>query len=40
MKTTKTLENGILTVELEGKLDTSVAPEVEKEINESLDDAD
>ena len=40
MKTTKTLENGILTIALDGKLDTATAPEVQVEIEADVEEAD
>ena len=39
MNTTKTLENGILTVLLDGKLDTSTAPQVQSEIEADVANA-
>ncbi len=40
MKMTKTQNGASLTIALEGRLDTMTAPELEKELNASLDDAD
>ncbi len=40
MNTTKTLENGILTVLLDGKLDTSTTPQVQSEIEADVESAD
>lgn len=37
MNITKTIENDKLTIEIEGRLDTSTSPELEKELAESLD---
>ncbi|HOO79850.1 MAG TPA: STAS domain-containing protein [Lachnospiraceae bacterium] len=37
MNITKTREEGKLTVKLEGRLDTSTAPELERELGEALD---
>ncbi|MDE7436646.1 MAG: STAS domain-containing protein [Lachnospiraceae bacterium] len=36
MTITKNTENGVLTLALEGRLDTNTAPELEKEISASL----
>lgn len=36
MTITKNTENGVLTLALEGRLDTNTAPELEKEIGEDL----
>ena len=40
MKVTKTLENGILTVLLEGKMDTGTTPQVAEEIEADIENAD
>ena len=40
MKMTKTQNGTSLTIALEGRLDTMTAPELEKELNASLDDSD
>ena len=40
MKMTKTQNGTSLTIALEGRLDTMTAPELEKELNASLNDAD
>ena len=40
MNTTKTLENGVLTVLLDGKLDTGTTPQVTSEIEADIDSAD
>ena len=40
MKITKSLNGSALNVALEGRLDTTTAPELEKELNESLNAAD
>ena len=40
MNVTKTLENGILTVLLDGKMDTGTAPQVAEEIETDIDNAD
>ena len=40
MKITKTMNGTSLTIALEGRLDTNTAPELEKELKDSLDDAD
>ena len=40
MKITKNLNGTNLTIALEGRLDTTTAPELEKELNESLNAAD
>ena len=40
MKMTKTLNGTSLTIALEGRLDTTTAPELEKELQASLDGAD
>ena len=39
MKMTKTQNGGSLTIALQGRLDTTTAPELEKELLSSLDDA-
>ncbi|MBD5547798.1 MAG: STAS domain-containing protein [Lachnospiraceae bacterium] len=38
MTITKSTENAVLTLELEGRLDTNTAPELEKEISTDLTD--
>lgn len=38
MTITKNMENGVLTLALEGRLDTNTAPELEKEIGADLTD--
>lgn len=40
MNTTKTLENGVLTVLLDGKLDTGTTPQVTSEIEADIDNAE
>ncbi len=40
MKITKTLEGSTLLISLEGRLDTQTAPELEKELDTSLDSAE
>ena len=40
MKITKTLNGTTLNIALEGRLDTTTAPELEKELKDSLDTAD
>jgi anti-sigma B factor antagonist len=40
MNVTKTLENGILTVLLDGKMDTGTTPQVAEEIEADIDNAD
>ena len=40
MKITKTLNGTNLNIALEGRLDTTTAPELEKELKESMDGAD
>lgn len=40
MNTTKSLENGILTVLLDGKLDTNTTPQVQSEIEADVESAD
>ena len=40
MKITKTLNGITLNIALEGRLDTTTAPELEKELKDSLDTAD
>ena len=40
MNTTKTLENGILTVILDGKLDTNTTPQVQSELEADVENAD
>ena len=39
MQITKTLNGSALTISLEGRLDTTTAPELEKELKDSLDAA-
>jgi anti-sigma B factor antagonist len=40
MNVTKTLENGILTVLLDGKMDTGTTPQVAEEIEADIENAD
>ena len=40
MNTTKSFENGILTVLLDGKLDTNTTPQVQSEIESDVESAD
>ena len=40
MTINKTSENGVLTVSLGGRLDTATAPELEKELNECLEECE
>lgn len=40
MNVTKTLENGILTVLLDGRMDTGTTPQVAEEIEADIDNAD
>jgi anti-sigma B factor antagonist len=40
MNTTKTFENGILTVLLDGKLDTNTTPQVQSEIEADVENAE
>jgi anti-sigma B factor antagonist len=40
MNVTQTLENGILTVLLDGKMDTGTTPQVAEEIEADIDNAD
>ena len=40
MNTTKTLENGILTVSLDGRLDTGTTPQVQSEIAADVESAE
>lgn len=40
MNTTKTLENGVLTILLDGKLDTGTTPQVTSEIEADIDNAE
>ena len=40
MNVTKTLENGILTVLLDGRMDTGTTPQVAEEIEVDIDNAD
>ena len=40
MNVTKTLENGILTVLLDGRMDTGTTPQVAEEIETDIDNAD
>ncbi len=40
MNIKKTSQNGVLTFELEGRLDSVSAPELETEVNESINDAE
>lgn len=39
MTINKTIQNGVLTFELEGRLDSVTAPELETAVNESINDA-
>lgn len=40
LKIEKTIENGVLNVALEGRLDTTTAPQLESELKEALGSAD
>lgn len=40
MNTTKSLENGILSVSLDGKLDTNTTPQVQSELEADVESAD